>query len=240
MTTSKELFELSKQNINYSGTEKMVAIERQRNIGFFPAGSGLWEGNINDIIIDRKVLILGQDFNNEFEFAKFKDDDERSENPSENKTWINLRTLLKDLGIPNEYCFFSNVFMGLRKGEAKNTGSLLNRKDEKYRGDCFKFLELQIQTVRPKLILLLGLVPLKMFNKVFPVETADWKLAKTVKEIFENDVQVKAIDIDKRKIQVAFVIHPSLNAVNRKKIFGDDMAKEVRLLKEKINYNLIL
>ncbi len=217
--TTQELFEIAMKKITY-GESGMTPIKNQKSIGFFPAGSGFWEGK-ETLLNDKTVLILGQDFNNEVEFEKYEKDKEKSEDPDKNKTWRNLKTLLSELQIKLDDCFFSNVYMGLRKGNLSNKGACPGVQNEAYRVSCEEFLKNQINAVEPSLIILLGFEPLKAIRKVFPKELAEWNNVKTTSEIvLSNDKQVIVANINNKNVKVAFVIHPSMNATNRSRIFG--------------------
>ena len=69
-------------------------------------------------------------------------------------TWSGLYRLLKSAGIDTNEFFFTNVFVGLKEG--KPTGRFSAYKAAEYRKWCRTFLELQVTTMQPRVVLVLG------------------------------------------------------------------------------------
>jgi hypothetical protein len=97
----------------------MIPVKEMQGPGFFPGCNGFH--NHESGFADRFVMVVGQDFDTELNYKKLG---EKGEVES-NATWRNLRKLLDDIGIQKHNCFFTNVYMDLRKeeiGKLKNTG----------------------------------------------------------------------------------------------------------------------
>jgi uracil-DNA glycosylase len=231
ITTPQELFEAAKKQIPYPEHHKMVHMPTLKTIGFFPGGTGLWGGNGN--LVDKDVLILGQDFGNQATYEAFeaKEDDKtaRSEDPNTNATWRNLLKLLKDLGIDPDRCFFSNVFMGLRSGNAQATGEYLKPRDAFYE-ENLAFLKTQVETIRPSMILLLGKQPVLALLTAFPGALHAWEGFNSMKDLLTDRGPIVEAKILGKKVIVAAVIHPSLSTANRPKLFNGNSGKEVSQL----------
>src|SRR5205823_522257 len=81
---------------------------------FFPGGYGLWrrstESQLPEFPVER-TMVLGQDFDSEAGYLRTL----LRDGPESNATWRNLLPFLHEVGISPETCFFTNLFMGLRK-----------------------------------------------------------------------------------------------------------------------------
>lgn len=232
INTPQQLFDQAKELIPYPTGHKMVHMPQMKTIGFFPGGSGLWEGN--GTLAEKDVLILGQDFGNQATYEAFEEKEEnktaRSEDPAENETWRNLLILLKALGIDPARCFFSNVFMGLRSGNARAAGTYLKERDSFY-SENIAFLQTQLRAIQPRLIILLGKQPVLAFQNAFPEALSAWAGFDSMKELLNERGPITEVKILGKKVIVAAVIHPSLSAGNRPKLFNGDSGKEVAQLK---------
>lgn len=210
----------------------MVHMPQMKTIGFFPGGSGFWEGK--GMLAEKDVLVLGQDFGNEVTYKAFETAEanktERSEDPDKNATWRNLLKLLKELNIDPNRCFFSNVFMGLRSGDAQATGEYLKPRDAFY-AENLAFLKTQVETLRPSLILLLGKQPVLAFQNAFPGALPAWNGFNSMKDLLIARGPIVEAKILGKKVIVAAVIHPSLSTGNRPKLFNGDSGKEVMQLR---------
>jgi uracil-DNA glycosylase len=97
-------------------------------------------------------MILGHDFHSEVGYAASIERGRESENQP---TWRNLLKVLRAADIRLESCFFTNFYMGLRKGEA-TTGVFPGAKNESFRNHCSQFMIEQLNVMRPSLIVTLG------------------------------------------------------------------------------------
>lgn len=123
---------------------------------FFPGGYGLWRpdsGQELPAFPVNQVMVLGHDFHSE---AGYRESLKRGREAATQPTWRNLLSLLMRVGIAPESCFFTNAYMGLRAGD-RATGTFPGATDEAFVQHCVHFLEEQIRTQSPVLILTLGI-----------------------------------------------------------------------------------
>lgn len=131
-------------------------------IAFFPGGTGLRGADYLtpcSVFPVGKVMIIGQDFDAE---AAYRETlslmqqgpcDPCTRNPA---TWGRLLAFLNRFRIGPEACFFTNFFMGLRKGD-QATGMFPGARDKSFEGRCREFMQLQLQAQEPRLVLTLGI-----------------------------------------------------------------------------------
>jgi hypothetical protein len=127
--------------------------------GFFPGGDGLWRDESMvaqqspGLITAKGVMFLGNDFGTCMTFEKLRKNG--FENPL---TWKHVKRRVARAGLDPSLTFFTNAVMGLRNG-----GSALDRKDwdamPHFKGFCREFLAFQIETIQPKLIVVMGPTP---------------------------------------------------------------------------------
>lgn len=130
---------------------------------FFPGGAGLWGMQSGDPMPPMPVngvMVLGHDFHSEDGFrTSLAQGTEVPATPSSGQrippTWTNLHRLLSEAGIPMERCFFTNAYMGLRKGSG-TTGRFPGSRDSGFVDRCRHFLLRQIAAQHPATILTLG------------------------------------------------------------------------------------
>ena len=132
--------------------------------GFFPGGNGLWRSDepakmrapSTCQFPENGIMFLGNDFGSVFGFSRLK----LHENPP---TWRHLRVRLRHANIDGEIGFYTNAFLGLRN-DRNALAHPIN--DKQYDQFCGEFLEFQILTQRPKLIVILGERPNTLFRQV--------------------------------------------------------------------------
>jgi hypothetical protein len=127
-----------------------------KGTAFFPGGTGLWDTQPHGPLPPMpmgKVMIVGQDFSSEVDYYHCQA--HGSEN-LKTPTWRNLLWLLAQVHIPAHACFFTNMFMGLRAGNAKLTGRFPGARSRDFVHQCQTFLGAQVAAQRPRLILTLG------------------------------------------------------------------------------------
>src|SRR6267378_4243948 len=124
--------------------------------GFFPGGDGLWRDDSQ--LHDKPqfpfpfggIMFLGNDFGT---LDSFKTLLRRGyENPP---TWRNLKLRLNRAGIPGRLGFFTNAILGLRT-ENKALDAMDWTNYPQFGRLCREFLEFQIETVKPRLVVVLG------------------------------------------------------------------------------------
>lgn len=129
--------------------------ERVERTSFFPGGAGLWMASAQTPFPPMPVngiMIVGQDYHCYDGYQRvLKKNGENLRDP----TWRNLRLLLENCRIDLSRCFFTNLFMGVRRGN-KPCGVSPAAKDSGFVARCCGFLSQQIRVQRPKLIMTLG------------------------------------------------------------------------------------
>ncbi|HET6613946.1 MAG TPA: uracil-DNA glycosylase family protein [Kofleriaceae bacterium] len=157
----------------------MAVPEPVRGTAFFPGGYGL--------IVDNGALpafphggtmIVGHDFHSE---AGYRESVARGHENPNLPTWRNLRSVLKQAGISTETCFFTNFFVGLRKGTA-TTGPFPGAKSHSFVAHCREFLLRQLEVQQPALILTLGIQTPYYLAPLSP-QLADWGERRGLKHL---------------------------------------------------------
>jgi hypothetical protein len=147
--------------------------------GFFPGGDGLWRGESQLLTPSQcqmpvnGIMFLGNDFGNLQSFEKLLG--KGYENPP---TWRNLRSRLTRAGIPGELGFYTNALLGLRTvNKALDVMDWTSSPD--FLRFCREFLDFQIETVRPRLVVVLGPKAKETVCSAFPTSIiptlARWK-----------------------------------------------------------------
>ena len=160
--TEIDLLYTQLRKLSYPDSMQKIGGELTRGRAFFPGGKGTLDNS--DTISNKRIMILGQDQDNEVNFKKSVA--RGGENVETGKTWQNLRLFLKSVGIDENDCFFTNAIMGVRKN-GKNTGKSPAFTDKGYIAQCRKFLIYQIETQKPKLIIVLGLRVAEILSDLF-------------------------------------------------------------------------
>lgn len=132
--------------------------------GFFPGGDGLWrDGDHAKMRAPSSypfpkngIMFLGNDFGSTIGFSKLK----LHENPP---TWRHLRIRLLHGNISGQLGFYTNAYLGLRndRDALADPISLME-----YDIFCKEFLEFQILTQAPRLIVVLGNRPTGLLHQV--------------------------------------------------------------------------
>jgi hypothetical protein len=189
-------------------------VERPINgTAFFPGGPGLWMPKRGELpnFPHGKIMILGQDFGTK-EF--FEVSWQRNEEDLTQYTWGNLLKLLYRVSVRPEDCFFTNVYMGLRK-EGKNTDDYVAAKDKSYTKLCEQFFVKQLELQKPSLIFALG-KPVFAFLTALNTDLLKWN-KKTFKQI---DIAGAIVGptafkgIDNYSTTVVALLHPCLRHSN--------------------------
>lgn len=149
--------------------------------GFFPGGDGLWRDDDPDKMRapspypfpQKGIMFLGNDFGSTFGFSRLK----FHENPP---TWRHLRVRLLNAHIAGQLGFYTNAYLGLRNDRNALADPISHKAYDNF---CKEFLEFQILTQAPRLIVVLGDRPTSLLRQVvhFP--------AKAIGEIAQGKVQ---------------------------------------------------
>lgn len=183
-----------------------------RGTAFFPGGLGLWfeENAAIFPFPDGQIMVVGQDFNSAVTYERAWKIGTEVESSA---TWRGLRTLLLASGVSLDRCFFTNVYMGLRDG-GPETGKFPGARDKHFTQRCITFFRRQLEIVRPRLILTLGLEPLQVLaQNVF-----DLRVPKTLAACIEK----YSVPLPHGDATVVALTHPSFYHANvwRRKYAG--------------------
>jgi hypothetical protein len=172
---------------------------------FFPGGLGLW---MEEPVRTRgfptgKCMVVGQDFNTIAAYERaLREESEVVTSP----TWRVLRRLLIRFSIPPESCFFTNAYMGLRAG-GRETRRFCGARDHCFVERCATFFGRQLAVVRPKLILLLGMEPLRMLGpRLFGIQPPPTLMA--------CDSFYPHVHLEAGEATIVVLTHPSLYDAN--------------------------
>ena len=150
-------------------------------LAFFPGGHGLWGTAAGAALPDFPVggvMVLGHDFHSESGYREsLRVGGERTTLP----TWRNLLSLLREVGIPEGRCFFTNLYMGLRDG-TETTGPFPGAEDAAFVEHCKRFLVEQLRAQRPSLVLTLGVHVPPVLGTLSP-ELASWAEGRGLKHL---------------------------------------------------------
>lgn len=188
--------------------EKVAKVDAMcSSTAFFPGGRGLWKEN-SEIFPD--ILVLGQDFST----VKYYEEILKGiRKDTECPTWQNLIELFKDkkVNLDLNRCFFSNVFMGLRIADSM-TGKFPGYGDKEFMARNLNFLNFQIETIKPKIIITLGKYPADMLSRISPEDLKEWKDGEVLKL---KDLGLKRIVRFKDHICTCIALeHPSFRKIN--------------------------
>lgn len=193
---------------------------------FFPGGYGLWKEEASDVF--PSVLILGQDFSTEDEYILML---QTGKNEINGPTWRNMRKLFSEAELNLSDCFFSNIFIGLRKTKSM-VGKFPGSKDKLYVSRCLDFMALQIKTIEPKIIVTLGKYPSELLSLVSE-DLNSWKNGKALSD--PNNGFKERVNINGHICTCIALEHPSMRNSNvKRRIYGDKKGSEaeVAMLRE--------
>lgn len=179
---------------------------------FFPGGRGLWS-DIDTTISNKKVLILGQDFDTLKNYEKSRE--KGNERVTTNPTWKNLIAFLKTVNISPDECFFTNALMGARNSDKTNSGKNPAWDDAEYIAACREYFLLQLSICRPELILVLGKMP-SIFVSTLAPDLAIWEKERKFAQI-DAACEYSRTDVlftNGVKSNVVLLLHPSQRSLN--------------------------
>ena len=189
---------------------------------FFPGGYGLWRerpgANLPPMPLG-KVMVLGQDFNNERGYSKALQVGHELDIP----TWRGagrgrgLLGLLRDANISPRDCFFTNAYMGLRPDESNNTGPFPGGTAKGFVERCQSFLQEQIAVQQPRLLLVLGLEVVRFIAPLSLPDFAAWRDAGDWGDVdAAGPVKHQARFDGGGKMAVVALVHPSKGHLNQR------------------------
>ncbi|MFP5042913.1 uracil-DNA glycosylase family protein [Parasediminibacterium sp. JCM 36343] len=208
MTDTANLFDKLK-DIKYPKT--MIGIQGELSgRAFFPGGRGTFDNE--ETIADKKIMILGQDFDCEANYAKTLKIGH--EDIVKSSTWRNLLSFLKDADIKHNQCFYTNAILGIRVGN-KGTGKSPAFRDDGFIKECQKFFLYQVELQKPKTILVLG-KHVAEFIAPISVDLGCWKRIENYNTLDQSGMQiVKNATFDNGiKSTLVLLTHPSFRTSN--------------------------
>ncbi len=136
--------------------------ERIRGTAFFPGGLGLWLDEHGNAEPDTpEVMVVGQDFNT---LASYENARKAGSEIETSRTWQNIEKIFPKLGLSFCQCYCTNFYMGLREN-GPETGIFPGARDPEFVRRSVRFFERQMEVMKPKLIVTLGLAPLAALGK---------------------------------------------------------------------------
>lgn len=137
---------------------------------FFPGGYGLWTPppeNADESVLGRSVCVLLNNFGSEGYWKSCNESPLRGEDVKAPGTWLGLRARLRDWGISEEDCFFSNAYVGLLPGNPLSlTENLPGMSNPRFCRDCEVALIKQFGVVRPRVVLTMGRPAIEMLARL--------------------------------------------------------------------------
>jgi hypothetical protein len=205
-------------------------------IAFFPGGFGLWRPDTSQPLPTFPrggVMVLGHDFHSE---AGYHASLARGREAETQPTWRNLRALLKTVGIAPIDCFFTNVYMGLRQGEA-TTGPFPGANDWSFVRHCETFLIEQLSALRPSLLVTLGINVPPILGRIVP-GLSNWAAGRGLRHLDRTGPVRIGVQMPGTPAFISTVValtHPSLwHASVRHRRYRAEVgaAAEVAMLRE--------
>jgi len=139
---------------------------RLKGQGFFPGGDGLWRDDLHVAQVSQGlaavggVMFLGNDFGTLKSYERL-----RKKGFEDPLTWKHVKQRVCRAELPASFTFFTNAVMGLRDG-----GTALEKKDwdglPRFKAYCYEFLAFQIETLRPRLTVVMGPAPQRTINSL--------------------------------------------------------------------------
>jgi len=194
------------------GTDILPARGGLPGPAFFPEGLGLQNPTVDALW--PHIMAIGHNFGceeyrNEINVAGREDD---------KATWRNLRRLLADAEVPIESCFMTNWFIGLQPGN-KQVGEFLSHPDLRYERECGELLMEELRTLKPDVILLLGLPVVGRAHRIMPAlrpwaDARNWNVVDSSSiGPFAHGVEVPGTEV---RANVVALLHPSFSPSNQR------------------------
>lgn len=196
---------------------------------FFPGGKGIWKETETEVF--PTILVLGHDFSTEKAYLEMLDN---KKNDLDGPTWRNMIKLFNQANIDLNNCFFSNVFMGLRKTDSM-IGKFPGYKDKDFLKRNLEFLSYQIDTIRPKIVITLGKYAAELLSYLSEIDLGCWKFDKALRD---TDVGIRFnVKFNNHTATCVALEHPSMRNSNVKRRYyknyvGNDA--EIMMLKDSL------
>jgi len=228
------LFKLIKEDNPYPNSMLKICGELKR-VAFFPGGKGTIDNS--EDLSNRKIMILGQDFDCEANYKKAIEIG--YEDINRNPTWRKILNILEASKIPPEECFFTNAILGIRKGD-NGIGKSPAFLDNRFLNYCREIFIKQVEIQKPKLIIVLGKYT-AIFLAPLHKQLNPWMNFKNFQNIDDNNLQVvKDVPLGNiSNINLVLLTHPSLRHLNIKKRKFNNFSgneAELEMIKEGLKY----
>jgi hypothetical protein len=205
---------------------------------FFPGGKGLWNAPTNDRFPRHGVMVLGNTFDSPQNFKKFHRRGYAGVAPNGapcERTEQGLIPLLSQAGIPLQQCWFTNAFPGLIcLSSGSNNGKAGISPRSELGQWCDEFFKYCVTLMQPRLILALGMEPIRFIGRLADIAT--WKgTSATFRAIDCSGTSASPAALAGIAVTAVALIHPSRRYGNRSKRdclpaeWGED--REVELLR---------
>jgi hypothetical protein len=240
MNQSNELFKTLNSTVK-SYPNEIVPVPEKRLTGtaFFPAGDGIYKEGNWQLKVHYPIMVVGQDYDNCFNFKKVRKSDSQSEVTNSNKTWQNLKKILGEKTLSK--CFFTNAIMGLRINDSKNTGvsKALNKGNEIFLKENQKFFKVQLNIIQPELIICLGAQIPRFIGGCLPEQLSELAKVRSFNDLDSmNKIGIFKLKYEGGEGTIIFITHPALYYANvgRRK-GGNGREFEEKLIKTTISQN---
>jgi len=216
MNPSTQLFKILNSTVkSYPKEIVPVPEERLKGTAFFPAGDGVYKEGEWQPKDYYPIMVLGQDYDNYFNFKKVRKSDSQSEVSNSNKTWQNLDNILGEETLSN--CFFTNAIMGLRINDSKNTGvsKAFNKGNEIFLSENCQFFKEQLKEIQPKLIICLGSQIPRFIGECFPDQLLQLASVRRFDDLDSlNKTGIFKLKYHSGESTMIFITHPALYHAN--------------------------
>jgi uracil-DNA glycosylase len=207
---------------------------------FSPGGAGLWRPSYDHGLPpfpEGGVMVLGHNFDSVRGYERSLKAGQERLNGS---TWRNVLRLMRDAGVREDGCYFTNVFVGLKEDKS-SLGEFPGAADQGFVNRCVSFLATQLSMLRPTAVLTLGVYVPALLAKLSPT-LARWHAAPNFAVLDHTGAalvpKVRFPHDPMLRPAVAALTHPSYAHVNqRARTFAGDagMAAEVALVPEVVS-----
>jgi hypothetical protein len=215
MKSSDNLFEKLLLNLTSYPDDVKPIKQRLKGTAFFPGGDGIYkEGNFKHKD-HYPIMVVGQDYDNEYNFHKVFESPTQSELSNSNKTWFNLKKILGEEVLQN--CFFTNAIMGLRIGNSKNIGisKAFKKNNEPFLLENQQFFNEQLNEIKPKLIICLGAQLPRFIGACYLEQLVELAKVRSFSQLdFLNESGVFKLKYTEGEANLIFITHPALYDAN--------------------------
>lgn len=178
---------------------------------FFTAGPGLWMGERGELDLPPLpvggVMFVGDALGSEKGYRAWV---AAQGAVTVMPTWKGLRRLLSEVGLEWRECFFTNVYLGLIAGDhnaVRHPASRHRKRHASFRDTCRRFLELQIATMRPRAVVVLGQQPLEFFAEHGP-GLEDWR-GRRISQLGNSRDAIRILRTGEHEATAVPILHPA-------------------------------